>query len=221
MITPQFKQDESDLSIVKERFFTLINQVIPSELRPKIFTAYGLARFCHFDQKRDEGTPYILHPLRVSLYLIEIITLSEDFFKAQNITMEDTLVIALLHDALEDYGEKISPFIEEEFGVNVLGMIQLLTRNKSNPPEEYYDQLKEALEIVRIIKVLDRVDNIRGLLKSEKKSLDKKKDYFMESVNFISGLMDPDHSPECRKLVNIFNCVMSFLEESLFNQNIS
>lgn len=215
MITPQFKQDESNLSIVKGRFCTLINKIIPLDLRPKIFTAYGLARFCHFNHSRDEGTPYILHPLRVSLYLIENIKLSEGFLKKQNVSKEDALIVTLFHDTLEDYGEKIIPLLEEEFGANVLGMIQLLSKNMSSSIEEYYNQLKKAPEIIRIIKVLDRLDNLRGLLKSEIKSSIKKKDYLLESKSKILTLIDPDYSSECGKLIDIFSSVISYLEESL------
>ncbi len=213
MITPQFKPEESDISIMERKFYTLVEQTISSDLKPKIFKAYSFAKSCHSSQTRDEGTPYILHPLRISIYLIETIQLSERFLKKQNVSKEDTVIVALFHDILEDYGENIAPLIEKEFGKEILRMIQLLT--KGDPMVDYYNQLKKAPEIVRIIKVLDRLDNLRGLLKSKIKSDTKKKNYLLVSKSKILPLIDPDYSPECSKVVDIFRGVISYLEKSL------
>lgn len=220
MITPQFHKDECDLSILKEKLWNLINQVVFADRRPNIYMAYALARFCHMDQKRDEGTPYIVHPIRVSLYLMETFQFSDQFFKGQNITKEDALIIALLHDTIEDSGETITRFIEEEFGTYMLKMIQFLTKNNGdNLTVIYYDQLKKAPEIVKVIKLLDRLDNLRGLLNSELKSKERKKDYLSESKNKIIPLLDSGYSSECQNVINSLHTVISFMEESLSSSN--
>jgi len=52
--------------------------------------AYELAKKAHAHQKRSSGTPYIEHPLAVAKLLLQ---LKPD---------EDSIVVALLHDVLED-----------------------------------------------------------------------------------------------------------------------
>ncbi len=215
MIAPQFNKDESNQSILREKLLNWNNQKTPPDSISKISIAYGIARICHLDQTRDEGTPYIVHPLRISLYLAETIQLSDGFFKNHSITREDAVIIALLHDTLEDFGEKVIPVIEEEFGANVLRMIQFLTKDKKKSNAENFDYLRTAPEIVKVIKVLDRLDNLRGLLNSVVKSKKKKIEYLSESKSKIITLLDPDCSPEHRELAAVLRSVISFLEKSL------
>ncbi len=219
MITPQFEPEESNLSIIKRKFWRLIEETISSDSKSKIYEAYNLANSCHSSHTRDEGTLYILHPLRISIYLLETIQLSERFLEKQNVSKEDVLIISLLHDTLEDYGEKIASEIEEKFGRKILEMIQLLTKGHSI--EDYYEQLKKSPEIVRILKVLDRLDNLRGLPKSKIKSDAKKEKYLFESKDKILPLVDTKSSPECRNLVDILTHVILFLEKSLPSQNLN
>lgn len=221
MITPQFNKNEHNLSILKRKLWEWTNTSASLERKSDIYMAYAIARFCHLNQKRDEGTPYIVHPLRVSLYLIETFQFSDHFFKSQNITKEEALIIALLHDTIEDFGGTTAQFIEEEFGTHMLEMIQFLTKsNKDNSNTIYYDELKKAPEIVKIIKLLDRLDNLRGLLKSELKSKERKKDYLFESENMIIPLFDPGHSPECQSVIDSLQNVISVAENTISNSSI-
>src|ERR1044071_8032887 len=54
--------------------------------------AYELAEAVHARQMRDEGTPYILHPLRVAMSLVAEL----------DIRRPTVIPAALLHDAIED-----------------------------------------------------------------------------------------------------------------------
>src|SRR5690242_20165150 len=54
--------------------------------------AYEVARAAHEGQLRDEGTPYIIHPIRVATLLVE---------ELHNYSTH-LICAALLHDVIED-----------------------------------------------------------------------------------------------------------------------
>ncbi|HEY7912847.1 MAG TPA: HD domain-containing protein, partial [Blastocatellia bacterium] len=79
--------------------------------------AYQLAEQSHTGQMRDEGTPYILHPIRVAVSLVDELRI-----------YSPTLVCgALLHDVIED-----SPVTRDDvatgFGDEVAEIVWLLTK---------------------------------------------------------------------------------------------
>ncbi len=129
--------------------------------------AYELARAVHAGQTRDEGSPYIEHPLRVALILIE----------ECNITTEHVIAAALLHDTLEDK-EKRSlaaadrsielsrQSLERDFGSQVATMVSLLTKEpegKAQRDQAYYAAIAAADPDTRRLKCADRLDNLRRL----------------------------------------------------------
>src|SRR5579862_3477012 len=77
--------------------------------------AFGVAEKAHAGQMRDEGTPYILHPLRVAIILSE----------EMKIYSPPMCCSALLHDVVED-----TPITREQiaewFGPEVAEVVWLL-----------------------------------------------------------------------------------------------
>ena len=130
----------------------------------QLAAAVALAAEVHRGQCRDEGTPYIEHPIRVAL------------IAADELGVEDTelLAIAYLHDTLEDAAQpdEIRRRIRERFGERVLAGVETLTKSadKSVPKEqrdrEYHERLLAAPREVQALKVADRVDNTRFLIHS-------------------------------------------------------
>ncbi len=158
-------------------FFNLSNQE-----PKKLYKAYNLAKTLHQGQKRDEGTPYFVHPYRVCLYLLEE-------FK---ITDEDILTSALLHDVLED--TEISEIeLEREFGKKVANYVKILTKrkirglSKEEQNKMYVESLWNAPKEVILIKLADRKDNIDYLHLSRK---DKIKRYAKETEELYMPLAE-------------------------------
>ena len=76
-------------------------------VNPKTLTkAYDFAVKAHEKQKRDEGSPYIIHPVAVANILTELKLDSA------------TIATGLLHDTIEDTHATYQT-IKEEFGLEV------------------------------------------------------------------------------------------------------
>lgn len=96
----------------------------------------------HAGQKRRNGNPYIIHPIRVS----------------QEVHSDTEKVVALLHDVLEDttatYDEVLGLF-GEEIAIAVLA----LTKTKGEPYMEYIHRVKRN-PLAITVKIADMSDNL-------------------------------------------------------------
>jgi len=86
-----------------------------TEEQKGIRAAFELGALVHDGQMRKSGEPYFTHPIAVAHILADM---GGD---------ADTIIAALLHDALEDT-DLSEDEIEEQFGVNVCRMIDALTK---------------------------------------------------------------------------------------------
>jgi len=125
-----------------------------------IDAAYVLAMKAHGAQKRDNGAPYITHPLAVA-----------DILAGYRL---DTASIAtgLLHDVVEDTPVKL-PEIESRFGNEIAGLVDGVT--KLTRLELQSDRTKQAENFrklvlamsrdirVLLVKLADRLHNMRTL----------------------------------------------------------
>jgi (p)ppGpp synthase/HD superfamily hydrolase len=127
--------------------------------------AYELAEQSHAGQMRDEGTPYILHPIRVAVSLVDELQI-----------YSPTLVCgALLHDVIED-----SPVTRDdiaiEFGDEIAEIVWLLTKFEDVSLPAYLAAIEAASRTgAPIVKLCDRLDNLRFLAHSPK--AEKKRRY--------------------------------------------
>jgi (p)ppGpp synthase/HD superfamily hydrolase len=129
----------------------------------KLTAAAALAAEVHHGQCRDEGTPYIEHPLRVAHIAATEAGLSDP----------DLIAAAYLHDTIEDAQDPdaIRARIRESFGQRVLDAVEILTKSpdqsisKEQRDTTYHQGLREAPHEVRVLKICDRVDNTRFLIK--------------------------------------------------------
>ena len=128
----------------------------------KICRAYEYAAELHEGQFRVSGEPYISHPIAVA----EIVAgLGLD---------TDSICAALLHDTVEDCGEKVSTeLIRQKFGATVAMLVDGLTKLTQIPFADKEEQEIENLrkmflamsKDVRVIfiKLCDRLHNMRTL----------------------------------------------------------
>ena len=130
---------------------------------PKLSNALALAIQAHEGQVR-KGTkiPYIAHPMAVSAIALE--------FGAT----EDQAVAALLHDAIEDGGNKYANIIKAQFGEHIHNLVQGCTDGTPNQQGQkapwlerktvYLRHLEEASDEVLLVSCSDKLHNARTIV---------------------------------------------------------
>ena len=125
-----------------------------------IGAAYNVAHQAHGAQKRDNGDPYITHPLAVANIL------------AGYRLDASSIVTALLHDVVEDTGVTLAS-VHKQFGPEVAGLVDGVT--KLTRLELQSDRTKQAENFrklvlamskdirVLIVKLADRLHNMRTI----------------------------------------------------------
>jgi len=122
--------------------------------------AYDFALKAHEKQKRDEGSPYIIHPIAVANILTELKLDSA------------TIATGLLHDTIEDTHATYQN-IREQFGKEVADLVEGVTKISefenqaiSNSRAENFRKLILATSKdirVLLVKLADRLHNMRTI----------------------------------------------------------
>ncbi len=155
-------------------------------LNPETLTkAYNFALKAHEKQKRDEGSPYIIHPVAVANILTELKLDSA------------TIATGLLHDTIEDTHATYQT-IKEEFGIEVADLVDGVTKISefenqaiSNSKAENFRKLILATSKdirVLLVKLADRLHNMRTIkfVLDDKKQIRKAK----ETMEIYAPLAD-------------------------------
>ncbi|HJQ25231.1 MAG TPA: HD domain-containing protein [Blastocatellia bacterium] len=145
-----------------------------------ICRAYELAAAVHATQMRDEGTPYILHPLRVARALADEL----------QIRRPALICAALLHDVIEDspdyyaHGPVTREDLAAEFGEEVAEVVWLLSKFADVTLPAYLAAIEEAAATgAPLVKLCDRLDNLRSIVRSPK--VDKIRRYIRTTEIFF------------------------------------
>lgn len=96
----------------------------------------------HKDQVDKSGMPYVFHP----------------FYLAEQMLDEETTVVALLHDVVEDTDYTIEDLRKMGFSETVLEAISLMTHDEAVPYMEYVEKIKKN-RIAAIVKCADLIHN--------------------------------------------------------------
>jgi len=121
-----------------------------------IFESFNFFKKAHEGQRYREGLPYWYHLYSVGLMLKSII---EEHGEMDNATKESLIIAAYGHDSLEDT-DLTSKAILDNFGHVVLEFIEGMTNKKGDhDTKEYEEQILLAREEVRILKMVDSIDN--------------------------------------------------------------
>ena len=138
--------------------------------------AYEVARKAHTGQTRDEGTPYIVHPVRVAVSLIDEL----------KIYSPKLICSALLHDVIED-SEITREEIRRLFNEEVAEIVWLLTKFEGVSLREYLARIEAAAETgAPLVKLCDRLDNMRSVVDTP--SVEKKRRYIRTTEEFFLPL---------------------------------
>ncbi|HRR40196.1 MAG TPA: NUDIX domain-containing protein [Syntrophales bacterium] len=120
--------------------------------------AIGIALDAHRGREDKAGAPYILHPLRLML------------------RMEGTeeMIVAVLHDVVEDSAWTIEALRGEGFPEEVLEAVDSLTRRKDEHYDRYISRIGENA-IARRVKIADLEDNMDVRRKKEPNGEDRRR----------------------------------------------
>ena len=155
-------------------------------LNPSILSkAYQFALNAHKNQKRDEGVPYIIHPLAVADILSDLKLDSA------------TITTGLLHDTIEDTKITYNSVVKE-FGKEVADLVDGVTKiseledkaAENSKAENFRKLILATSKDIRVllVKLADRLHNMRTLqfVKDENKKIRKAK----ETMEIYAPLAD-------------------------------
>ena len=125
----------------------------------RIKEAFLFACEAHGSDVRQDGKPYITHPLEVACIIGEELQLGSN-----------TIIAALLHDVVEDTQYKVKD-IQERFGSDVAFLVKVVTKQKkeNNSKSKQSENFKQILDSVHydiraiLVKLADRLHNMRTL----------------------------------------------------------
>jgi GTP diphosphokinase / guanosine-3',5'-bis(diphosphate) 3'-diphosphatase len=131
----------------------------------RVRRAYEVAQEAHAGQLRDEGSPYIVHPVRVAMSLVDELKIYSPVL----------ICSALLHDVIED-SDVTRADLERMFDEQIAEIVWLLTKLEEVSLREYLARIEAAAETgAPIVKLCDRLDNMRSVLDTP--NLEKKRRY--------------------------------------------
>jgi len=146
----------------RERFLARFQlKITPQELKT-LERAYKQAKYGHRLQVRTTGARYFEHLRASALILVDEV----------GITDFQLIISCLLHDVVEDSFLLTAEDIEAIFGGRVAHVVETVTMPKKGDPrfaseEEakrwYHDRLRRADNDVLIVKLADRLQNVRTL----------------------------------------------------------
>lgn len=133
----------------ERRFLEALPLARPKE---RLLEALSFAKALDFSKSSLKDS-YLSHPFRVATFLA----------KLQPDASDEALIAALLHNVLETTTLKIDA-VAGPFGAEVGTIIETLTVDRSRPfgeiEGEYYRRIEAAGPTVKLIKLLDKMDNL-------------------------------------------------------------
>jgi len=105
--------------------------------------AISIAVTAHRGQRDKAGKPYILHPLRLM----------------QKCATEAEMIVAVLHDVIEDTDVTIDYLEREGFDTEVLQALRCLTKAKGEPYPDFIARVSKN-DLARRVKIVDLTDNM-------------------------------------------------------------
>ncbi len=132
----------------------------------------------HKEQKRKfENIPYVVHPIRVAHILMTELNLED----------KDIVVASLLHDVVEDCDYSLKS-IGGEFGKNVKELVDIISQRSGESKDEFLNRIFNSGNLdVKVLKVADRLDNIRAFKVGSGEKYNKFKSRYIKETEEILG----------------------------------
>lgn len=138
---------------------------------PMTKKALKLSFDAHKKQVDKSGMPYVYHP----------------FHLAEQMNDEDTTIVALLHDVVEDTDIGFNELIGMGFSNKIIEALKLLTHDDSVPYKQYIDMIKSN-DIAKAAKLADLRHNsdLSRLDIVDEKTL-KRSEKYKKSIETLLG----------------------------------
>lgn len=124
----------------------------------------------HKEDKDKAGYPYFMHPMTLAMQFDD----------------EESVCVALLHDVIEDHGDKYSFELlkNEGFNNDIIDALRLLTHKNGDDYIEYVKRIKEN-PIARRVKLADLKHNSDLTRKDGEKP--PKYELYQKAINILSA----------------------------------
>lgn len=133
--------------------------------------AIKLCFAAHKDQVDKSDLPYVFHP----------------FHLAEQMKTEDTAVVALLHDVVEDTDYTLDDLRGMDYPPQVIEALGLLTHDKTVPYLEYVVAIKEN-PIARVVKLADlRHNSDMSRLDYVDEKVERRIQKYAEAIKLLEG----------------------------------
>lgn len=116
---------------------------VRQEQTAELHNAILIAAQAHNGQKRKNGLPYLLHPFRVMLRM----------------STEKEMIVAILHDVIEDTSVTVEDLKAKRFAEDILTALSLLTKKRGQDYERYIAAISRNA-LARKVKIADLEDNM-------------------------------------------------------------
>lgn len=129
----------------------------PKVMSASFLQALNFSAYKHrYQQRKDNTTPYINHPIAVANILLN----------EAGVTDEAILIAALLHDTVEDTDTTFEE-IEQQFGEIVSKIVAEVTDDKSLPKavrkQQQIDHAAGLSDRAKLLKLADKTANLRDV----------------------------------------------------------
>lgn len=169
-------------------FLELLKLRVSDEELKTIEDAYTLSKYGHRNQLRDQGMRYFEHPKEVALILVDELGIYDS----------EMIVMALLHDIIEDTFILSDHGLEKLFGKRVVEGLRYLT--KTDTVEHYIKRMTQCEDMgVIIVKFADRLHNLRTL---DGVTQEKRERKIKETQELYLPLLEKDIRSEKSKTVS-------------------
>ncbi len=150
----------------------------------RLLEAIAFAAEKHRYQRRKDAdaTPYINHVIAVATVLAE----------EGNVTDEELLLAAILHDTVEDTDTTFAE-LEERFGPAIAGLVREVTDDKSLGKEERKERQVQhapaASDRAKQLKIADKICNVRDIMHHPPShwELERRQEYLRWSTRVVAG----------------------------------
>jgi (p)ppGpp synthase/HD superfamily hydrolase len=186
-------------------------KVTPSDIE-KIDYAYEMAKYGHRNQLREGGERYFEHVRSTAIILIDEL----------GITDVDIIIAALLHDILEDSFLLTRERIKITFGERASLLVFGVTKPEKSDPRFasnvdrhiFYDnQVKNSCIGTKLIKLADRLQNLRTLgacpKDKQRKKIQETKDVYFPLIEDVSK----EYPEKAKYLLTQMNIAIAALGE--------
>ena len=162
-----------------EKLYTALKYYLIGRGFSKALEALELGKTHHVGLRKDKVTPEFQHQIEIALHVSTLKNLDDE---------ESTIIVALLHDLVEDYNYEVW-LIENKFGKVVSQAVEAITK-KSSTYVKNYDQYFHEMSndrIASIVKGCDRSHNFSSMVGVF--SIDKQKSYVDEGTKHFLPML--------------------------------